>query len=304
MARLIDQVTDKELLARWLFPRGQFHPAKRYMTVGDLAGNPGQSCVIWVEDGHFFEFNGGVRGDLVDVIMHRYGLARYTEARQWLYAEGWLTPGMAPEAPPPYVVELIDLPCAPAGTRLPESRNGTVHAYRWADGTIPLLVHRFQGRDGRKIIRRQTWDPEQGQWWHRWNDAEKRYEWSAGNSANARLPLYGLLNLARPDYKTVLLVEGEKTAKAGMTMFPRSAVVSPCGGSNPAWGTDWSVLEGKLVEILGDADSAGAVFSRKAGYFAEEAGAGFVRILDPVKAYQGLGGKGQPPRGWDIADAV
>ena len=299
--RLINQVIEKEGLARWLFPKGQIYPQRRQMVVGDFQGNPGDSCVIWLDDGHLYDFNGGIRGDLVDVIMQRFAMAHIREARQWLYTEGWLTPGAAPEPPPPAVVELVDLPCAPPRVAIPQTR-GIVHIYRWADGSIPVLVHRFAGRDGRKIIRRQVWDPENDGWYRRWNDQNKKWEW--GSSENARLPLYGLIPMLKHPERSVLIVEGEKTARAGGVRWPGLVTVSPCGGSNPAWGTDWSPLEGRHVQVLGDADTSGLTFSRKVDYFSREAGAADVMILDPAKVYANLGGYGPPPKGWDIADDV
>ena len=299
--RLIQQVVEKEALARWLFPKGHIYPQRRQLVVGDWHGNPGESCVIWLNDGHLYDFNGGRRGDLVDVVFERYAFSTFREVRQWLYSEGWLTAGAAHEPPAMRVIELVDLPCAPPRVPIPET-NGIVHVYRWADGSIPLLVHRFAGSDGHKIIRRQTWDPEREDWYRRWNGEKHKWEW--GTSTNARLPLYGLLPmLANPD-RTVLIVEGEKTARAGALRWPGFVTVSPCGGSNPAWGTDWSPLAGRQVQVLGDADAPGMMFSRKVEYFAKEAGAAAVIILDPVKVWASLGGYGPPPKGWDIADEV
>ena len=104
--------------------------------------------------------------------------------------------------------------------------------------------------------------------------------------------------------RPVLIVEGEKTARAGELRYPERVTISPCGGSNPAWGTDWTPLAGRDVLVLGDADTAGLTFSRKVEYFAKEAGAASVMILDPAKVYANLGGWGKPPKGWDIADEV
>ena len=304
--RLIDQVTEKATLARWLFPAGVLYSSRSsgpQMAIGDWQGNPGDSCIVWLDQGRLFDFNGGRHGDLVDVIMERYGLVNLREARQWLYSQGWLTPGLAPEPPPAPVVELVDLPPAPARTPIPEPKgDGMVHVYRWADGTIPLLVHRLVGQDGRKIIRRQVWDAERGEWYRRWDDEAKRWRW--GSSENARLPLYGLLGLlSRPD-DTVLIVEGEKTAKAGVILFPQLVTVSPCGGSNPAWGTDWTPLAGRRVYVLGDYDRAGEAFNRKVQYHAREAGAADVLPQDPSRVFRFLGGAGYPPQGWDIADLI
>ena len=241
------------------------------------------------------DFNGGRRGDLVDVVFERYAFSTFREVRQWLYSEGWLTAGAAHEPPAMRVIELVDLPCAPPAVPIPETK-GIVHVYRWADGSIPLLVHRFTGGDGHKIIRRQTWDPEKEAWYRRWNDEKHKWEW--GTSTNARLPLYGLLPmLANPD-SSVLIVEGEKTARAGELRWPGLVTISPCGGSNPAWGTDWSPLAGRRVQVLGDADASGLTFSRKVEYFAKEAGGSGPYHPGPCK------GLGQLGRLWTASEGL
>ena len=159
---ILDQIPNKRALALALFPTGQVYDASGRMHVGDWDGNPGQSCVVWLDQGRLHDFNGRVSGDLVDVIMHR-GNFGPREAATWLRDNQWTDPDYRPEPTAPVPVELIDLPAAPARTPLPEpGSNGAVYVYRWPDGSIAMLVRRWPGRDGKKVIRRQRWAA--GEW--------------------------------------------------------------------------------------------------------------------------------------------
>jgi hypothetical protein len=74
------------------------------------------------------------------------------------------------------------------------------------------------------------------------------------------LPLYGLDRLAaRPD-APVLLVEGEKTADAGDSLFPDYVAITS-GGSTSAASADWSPLSGRDVTIWPDNDEPGKKYA-------------------------------------------
>ena len=81
---ILDQIPNKRALALALFPQGKLYDASGRMHVGDWDGNPGQSCVVWLDQGRLLRFQRpGERGDLVDVIMHR-GNFGPREAATWL----------------------------------------------------------------------------------------------------------------------------------------------------------------------------------------------------------------------------
>ena len=308
---ILDQIPNKRALALALFPQGTLYDASGRMHVGDWDGNPGQSCVVWLDQGRLHDFNGRVSGDLVDVIMHR-GNFGPREAATWLRDNNWTDPDYRPEPTAPVPVELIDLPAAPARTPLPEpGSNGAVYVYRWPDGSIAMLVRRWPGRDGKKVIRRQRWAAgewmartvDQGgrpaQWWS-WFERE----WVWGRTDDARLPLYGLGELLRQPDAEVLIVEGEKACKAGYIRWPDMVTICPPGGSNPAPGTDWTPLTGRSVGILGDADAAGRVFAVTVADRCQRAGATVRAVLNPQVVYETLGGVGTVPASWDVADEV
>ena len=57
--------------------------------------------------------------------------------------------------------------------------------------------------------------------------------------------------------QVVLLVEGEKTALATRQHFPNHIVLTWCNGAKGVAAADWSVLQGKDVDVWPDADDAG-----------------------------------------------
>ena len=289
---ILDQIPDKRALALALFPNGKVYDASGRMHVGDWDGNPGQSCVVYLDQGRLYDFNGAQQGDLVDVIMHQQhcdasGARDWLDRGKWFRGDAYHAKDMPVSRP---TLRLIDLPAAPPRTPLPEpGANGMVYVYRWADGSIAMLVRRWPGKDGQKVIRRQRWDGDKWQW---------------GGTENARLPLYGLGELLRRPDAEVLIVEGEKACKAGYIRWPDMVTVCPPGGSNPAPGTDWTPLAGRSVGILGDADDAGRTFAVKVVEACRMAGATGRAELNPQVVYETLGGSGQVPEAWDIADEV
>ena len=48
---ILDQIPDKRALALALFPNGKVYDASGRMHVGDWDGNPGQSCVVYLDQG-------------------------------------------------------------------------------------------------------------------------------------------------------------------------------------------------------------------------------------------------------------
>jgi uncharacterized protein (DUF927 family) len=91
----------------------------------------------------------------------------------------------------------------------------------------------------------------------------------------------------------VLIVEGEKTADAAAGLFPSFAVASWSGGSKAVSKADWTVLAGRRVAILPDADTPGreaAQAVRNAALAAGAEGAAIVQLPASL------------PAAWDCAD--
>lgn len=70
-------------------------------------------------------------------------------------------------------------------------------------------------------------------------------------------PIYNLHLLKLFPEKPVLVVEGEKTAKSGLEIYPQFNVITWLGGSQKAHKADWSVLKNKIVYIIPDNDEPG-----------------------------------------------
>ena len=68
-------------------------------------------------------------------------------------------------------------------------------------------------------------------------------------------PLYHLPDVIRSD--KVIVVEGEKAADAAQKMFPNHVVTTNSGGAHAVSQSDWSVLKGKDVVLIPDADQSG-----------------------------------------------
>lgn len=155
-------------------------------------------------------------------------------------------------------------------------------AYRRPNGDLLGYVFRFDHPGGGKTILPLTlWRTEDGQlrWeWKQWPDPR---------------PLLNLPGLAQLPQKPVLVIEGEKTARAAHRLLPEYAVTTSPGGSNSAEKADWSPLAGRDVVIWPDADGAGAHYAEVVSALALRAGAKSVRVVDIT----GL------PQKWDLADA-
>lgn len=110
-------------------------------------------------------------------------------------------------------------------------------------------------------------------------------------------PIYGVEKLNQ-DIKTILIVEGEKTADKAQILFPEFTVISWLGGTNGATKVDWSSLNGRSVVIFPDNDEPGIkaaeVISERLNHINENIGK--VSIVNPKDL--------NLPEKWDLADEV
>ncbi len=299
------QIADMRALVVGLYPTGKVNERTQTLHVGNFEGEPGQSCMISLSDGHGFDFNGKVYLDVVDVVATRLGCDA-ADAIRWLRSNSWLQRGGAgsvatarpvPQANPP----TYRLKIAPADAKFPRKEeldfwaenqeivptgSPDIHVYRTRDGGIGLLVIRWPTATG-KEVRRASWTGRR---------------WQLGGTADAVLPLYRLPELlARPE-ATVLICEGEKATDAAAELWPQYACTCPVGGSGPA-PTSWWPLQDREVLVLGDNDDAGRTFVLRVRDHLDGLAAR-VRALNPQDVYTALGGYGVPPKNWDVADPV
>jgi ATP-dependent exoDNAse (exonuclease V) alpha subunit len=114
-------------------------------------------------------------------------------------------------------------------------------------------------------------------------------------------PIYGLEKLSQ-DRKTVLIVEGDKTADSASQMLPEYTVISWLGGSQSADKVDWSILKGRKVVIWPDCDQPGMkaadVINSKLEGVAQD-----IAIVNPyILKFAGKVHEGLLPEKWDLAD--
>ncbi len=270
------RITDKASLAEHLLPNGK--RKGRELREGYVSIN--------LDRGVWHDHYSGEGGDLVDFIAQREG----TDVRgvvDWLSSEGWIQPSprqdlAAGNTVPPrkwFYSKGQEIEIEP----LDEPR---LHVYRRADGLPVLVMARYLTAAG-KELRPFTW---------------RDGGWDVGGTRGMWLPLYNLPQLVKEAARAVLVVEGEKAAEAAAQLPKLSGYVVTCpvGGSNPRKEVDWSPLSSdRIVHVSGDADRPGRSFMRKVCELVPHA-----QIIRPERLYRALGGEGDPPDGWDVADAV
>ena len=116
-----------------------------------------------------------------------------------------------------------------------------VWIYRTAVGGRAFLVARWDKSNDGKEIRPLTWNG---------------CRWQSRAMPNPR-PLYKLPELVSESDQPVLIVEGEKCADAAATVFPDHVTTTWAGGSGMWHETDWSLLAGREVLLVADADEPG-----------------------------------------------
>jgi hypothetical protein len=141
----------------------------------------------------------------------------------------------------------------------------------------------------------------------RWNTAEgKRYSFATFWRHNdgkeqwrlkhlpAPRPLLNLHGLAERPNDPVLIVEGEKAARAAHGHFKQMVVTTSVGGASNASQANWSGLTGKNVTIWPDADDPGVRYAQDVARLVHASGAQSIAMVN-VEA--------MPPH-WDLADEV
>ncbi len=178
---------------------------------------------------------------------------------------------------------------APVSEGAPEARRshnakgqpGQVWTYRDGVGRVLFHVCRFDKVEGGKELLPLTLWREAGRLSWRWK------------APPVPRPLYRLDALASAPAAPVLLVEGEKTADAAARLFPAYVAMTWPGGGKAVGKADWSLLNGRRVVILPDADEPGHAAAKAVAEASRAAGAEGVAI---AALPDGL------PAGWDCAD--
>ncbi|MBF0449000.1 MAG: hypothetical protein HQL67_12425 [Magnetococcales bacterium] len=209
---------------------------------------------------YFKCFGCGVGGDVVEYIIKSRGVD-FVEAVQILAPMAGIDLDN-PRAPlPPILAPLPPKeskpdwePISPVPVDAPEpdfahSRFGApsmVWPYHNAQGCLLGFARRFEKPGGGKDIIPLTYcrHPEKGQEWR-----AKQFQ--------APRPIYGLDRLAEQPEAPVIIVEGEKACDAAQTLLQGYVCISWPGGGKAVHLADWSVLSGRHVIIIPDADDQG-----------------------------------------------
>lgn len=323
----------RELVPRWL-PGGKWGPGKKEWVCADLSGGEGHSCSVNVESGKWGEFSSGDTGaDLISLYAAIHGHNNGKAAVELMAELGIQrapvqAPAPAPRTPPEKKakekkwVPVIPVPDhAPQPTfkhfsRPAKDLQGTWE-YRFGD-VLYGYITRFLKSGGGKDVLPYTWcrDESDDRGLHCWN-------WISFPEPR---PLYvpATLLAAEPALVPVVLVEGEKCAKAGFDLLPAEFdwVTWP-GGVNGWEKADWSWLEGRVVILWPDCDAHRVKLSkaeREAGVdpaskpiLPEASQPGMKAMVGIARELEGrkctlsmvkVPKPGDVSDGWDVADAI
>ena len=190
-------------------------------------------------------------------------------------------------------------PHAPKGTEVPKNLNHyrlgkpvASWVYRNRAGHVAAVISRFimLSKDGKPVL------DEDGKpkkeiiplSWCYSDDGEIGWHWKQMPEPRC---LYNEHRLDEP--KIILVVEGEKSADAGLQLFPELLTISWPGGSKAVSRANWEALKGRDIIIWPDNDKPGA---KAAEAIAETLLKIGVRSIKRVELPEEL------PEGWDIAD--
>lgn len=185
-----------------------------------------------------------------------------------------------------------------------------IYSYTDAAGATMAFVYRFDKNGGKEIRPLTLWR------------VDGRLQWKWKHIPEYR-PLFEMSRIAAHKDALIVVVEGEKAACAGYSVFtgrnmgqayyesahpdetPRDAVLTTSmGGSNAAHKTDWSPLAGREVLIWPDNDDAGDAYAKTVAEKLSSMDCK-VSIIDcrALSALTPDGKQREPVEGWDAADA-
>lgn len=166
--------------------------------------------------------------------------------------------------------------------------------------TATYAYHTETGEILGYVARYADWDTKTMRCWSWGNRSDQDPpKWECGHFAAPR-PLYHLHRIAEHPNAQVMLVEGEKTADAAQQLFPAVVAATWPGGAMAINRVDWTILKGRKVVLIPDADEPGRqAMSRIAAYLYEN-GAIEVKGVDSETLPDGS----IAPEGWDLADAL
>lgn len=179
--------------------------------------------------------------------------------------------------------------------------------YGEANGDVLFLEVRFDFTNNEglpdKIVLPYCW----------WKYPDGREEWKSKQPLIKDRPLLNLPKITTEVNKSIIVVEGEKTAIASAKLFPNHTSTTSCSGSNATKQTDWSSMKGRNIIIAMDNDPAGFQYGKNVYALCTAAGAASIRFFnnDIFTIYEikegnivKLGVPRELPQKYDLANAL
>ncbi len=168
------------------------------------------------------------------------------------------------------------------------------HPYHDSQGNVIQYTLRLQekGNPSKKIVLPLSFG-RYHQSSHKPKWCLKRFQFEKGKS-----PIYNSHLLKEHPDKPVIIVEGEKTADAGVALFEHAVTISWLGGSGATKQVDWSALSGRDVIIWPDNDMAGFKAASEIGESLRKVGVKSLHVVDANMLSKEF------PQKWDIADPL
>jgi hypothetical protein len=269
---------------------GGFQKGREFVC-GDLAGHPGKSLSVNLDNGKWSDFATEEKGgDPVSLVAAIRGVSQGEAARALMERLGITGAPITKAAPvrmvPTNTWKTTSAEKPPSSIKHPgHGAPSMTWEYHDQDGSLLGIVCRFEQGNGKKEIVPFTYgtDTATGETGWRWRS------WPAPR------PLYGLDRLKKCPNAPVLVTEGEKACDAAQGLLPTVVCITWPGGSSVVRKADWSPLKGRRVAIWPDADEPGHKAALAAADAALQAGAAEVSIIAiPEGKFQG----------WDLADAL
>lgn len=306
MGKVVDKLQDIKAWATGdvsllyaLLPGGQLQGNE--FCVGSLNGEPGQSLKYNIVTGIWKDFaTGDTGGDIFDLV-RAVKKCTLAEAVEYIGGNMGLTDGKdRPKIKKKQTItELVPAPRgipAPTGTLVNGKMLSITNLWAYHDHTGAVLMYdaRIDFADGSKMVVPMHWTGD---------------GWRNGTLADNR-PLYNMHKI--PEAKSVVVVEGCKTAAAMEQYFPNSTIVTWQGGSNAVNKTDWTPISNKeRVIIIPDADMKTDPDNGQPLPWEEQPGMKAALQIAKILLNQGCSvyfvntqSQASKKDGWDMADAL
>jgi len=167
--------------------------------------------------------------------------------------------------------------------------------YHDVNGNVISFVCRFDLPEGKKDVIPYS---------YKTNGKQSKWAW---RGLDAPRLLYNLPEIVNNPNKTILVVEGEKTANAAKLLFPKYVVTTWIGGADGVKNADWTPLHNRKIFLWADNDVPGlhAMFG---GWAYNEKTQKYRRITGISEmfpaSFKQIKNSPEFPKKWDVADAT